>query len=99
MNKHIINKGKTLLEALKQINSLYPDPLVLFVIDDDNKMVGTLTDGDSRRALIAGASVNDKAEMVMHRSFNFMRLDEENAVLELRHQKNLNMKLVTILDD
>ena len=99
MNKHIINKRKTLLDALKQINSLYPDPLVLFVIDDDKKMVGTLTDGDSRRALIGGASVSDWAEKVMHRDFNYMRANEANYVLELRHQKEMNMKLVPILDD
>jgi dTDP-glucose pyrophosphorylase len=96
---HLINKNKTLLDALKQINTLYPDPLVLFVIDDDNKMVGTLTDGDSRRALIAGASINDKAEKVMHRNFNYMRSDDATNVLELRHQKEMNMKLVPILDD
>ena len=96
---HLINKNKTLLDALKQINKLYPDPLVLFVIDDDNRMVGTLTDGDSRRALIAGASVDDKAEKVMHRNFNYMRSDDASNVLELRHQKEMNMKLVPILDD
>ena len=99
MKKHIISKDKTLLEALTQINSLYPDPLVLFVIDDNNRMVGTLTDGDSRRALIAGASVKDRAEKVMHRDFNFMRSDDVTNVLELRHQKEMNMKLVPILDD
>ena len=99
MKKHIISKDKILLEALTQINSLYPDPLVLFVIDDNNRMVGTLTDGDSRRALIAGASVKDRAEKVMHRDFNFMRSDDVTNVLELRHQKEMNMKLVPILDD
>lgn len=99
MNKtHIINKNDTLLDALKKINTLYPEPLVLFVIDDDKRMVGTLTDGDSRRAMIAGASVNEKAENVMHRDFNYMRDDEVNFVQELRHQKELNMKLVPILD-
>ena len=97
-NTHLIHKGRTLIEALKQINTLYPDPLVLFVLDDDDRMVGTLTDGDSRRALIAGASVNDTAEKVMHRNFNFMRADEANYVLELLHQKEMNMKLVPILD-
>lgn len=98
-NTHLIHKDRTLIEALKQINNLYPDPLVLFVLDDDDRMVGTLTDGDSRRALIAGASVNDTAERVMHRNFNFMRADEANYVLELRHQKEMNMKLVPILDE
>lgn len=99
MDKHIIHKGKTLLEALSIINQLYPDPLVLFVIDDESRMVGTLTDGDSRRALIAGASVNDKAEKVMHRNFNYMKADDINNVEEIRHQKEMLMKLVPVLDE
>lgn len=99
MKNHLINKDKSLLEALSQINDLAPEPLVLFVVDEEQRMVGTLTDGDSRRALIAGASVNDKAEKIMHRNFNYMRLDDVNNVLELRHQKEMQMKLVPILDD
>ena len=98
-NPHLINKDKSLLDALKQINSLHPDPLVLFVVDDDQRMVGTLTDGDSRRALIAGASINDKAEKIMHRDFNHMRDYDVHNVLEIRHQKEMLMKLVPILDN
>ena len=71
--KHIINKRESLLSALKVINTLMPDPLVLFVVDDEDKMVGTLTDGDSRRALIAGISVNDSIEKVMHKDFYLLR--------------------------
>lgn len=99
MNKHIISKEKTLLEALSQINSIGRGPLVLFVVDEDERMVGTLTDGDSRRALIAGASVNDKAEKVMHRDFNYMQVSDINNVQEIRHQKEMKMKLVPVLDD
>jgi len=98
MNNHIVNQYITLLEALSRINVLAPDPLVLFVVDDENRMVGTLTDGDSRRALIAGSSVNDKAETIMLRNFRYMRLDDINNVLEIRHQKEMLMKLVPILD-
>ena len=98
-SKHFLSKDKTLLDALTRINSLAPDPLVLFVVDEENKMLGTLTDGDSRRALIAGASVNDKAEMIMHRKFHFMRQDDITNVQEIRHQKEMQMKLVPILDD
>lgn len=98
-NPHLINKDKSLLDALKQINSLHPDPLVLFVVDDNQRMVGTLTDGDSRRALIAGASINDKAEKIMHRDFNHMRAYDVHNVLEIRHQKEMLMKLVPILDN
>lgn len=99
MNNHIISKVNTLLEALSHINDLAPEPLVLFVVDEEQRMVGTLTDGDSRRALIAGASVNDKAEQVMHRDFNYIRADDIDNVMELRHQKEMLMKLVPVLDD
>ena len=98
-SNHIISLDCTLLEALSRINTLYPEPLVLFVVDDNQRMVGTLTDGDSRRALIAGASVNDKAEKVMHRDFNYMKADDIQNVKEIRRQKEMLMKLVPILDD
>ena len=99
MKNHLIYKDKTLLEALSQINNLAPDPLVLFVVDEEQRMVGTLTDGDSRRALIAGASVDDKAEKIMHSNFNYMRFDDIHNVEEILHQKRMLMKLVPILDD
>lgn len=98
-SKHFLSKDKTLLEALTLINSLAPDPLVLFVVDGENRMLGTLTDGDSRRALIAGASVDDKVEKVMHTNFNYMKLDAINDVKEIKHQKELKMKLVPVLDN
>lgn len=99
MKDHFINQNITLLEALAKINALAPEPLVLFVLDEKNRMVGTLTDGDSRRALISGASVNDKAKAVMHRDFNFLRLSEVDNVQAIKEQKSKKMKLVPVLDD
>lgn len=98
-SKHFLSKDKTLLEALTLINSLAPDPLVLFVVDGENRMLGTLTDGDSRRALIAGASVDDKVEKVMHTSFNYLKLEDIDDVKEIKRQKEIKMKLVPVLDN
>jgi len=96
--KYIIRQNQTLLDALKQINAIQQGPLVLFVLDDEERMVGTLTDGDARRALIAGANVQEKAGAVMHANFNFIREGEGNIVAQLHRQRELNMKLVPILD-
>ena len=96
--KYIIHQNQTLLEALTQINALQQGPLVLFVLDDEERMVGTLTDGDARRALIAGANVQEKAVAVMHTNFNFIREGEGNIVAQLHRQRELHMKLVPILD-
>lgn len=98
MKNHLINHNISLLEALSRINSVAPEPLVLFVLDDEDRMVGTLTDGDSRRALVAGASVNDPVERIMHRSFNYMKLENIGDVREIKRQKEKKMKLVPILD-
>ena len=86
--KFIIHENETLLSALKQINRLVmPDPLVLFVVDGQERMVGTLTDGDSRRALIAGVSVNDTIDHVMHRNFNSLTEGVDYDVRHLHVQK------------
>lgn len=99
MKDHLIKQDITLLEALARINGVAPEPLVLFVLDKENRMVGTLTDGDSRRALIAGASVTDKVENVMHRNFNFMKVDDIDDVKEIKRQRELKMRLVPVLDN
>ncbi len=98
MKNHFISQSITLLDALKTICSLPPEPLVLFVVDDNNRMVGTLTDGDSRRALIAGASVNDKVEKIMHRNFNYMNVEDVDDVNEIKRQRELKMRIVPVLD-
>jgi dTDP-glucose pyrophosphorylase/CBS domain-containing protein len=97
-SKYIIHQEETLLEALNRIAILKYEPLVLLVIDDDSRMVGTLTDGDSRRALISGHTLENKVKDVMHRSFRYLQKGVNDDVENLRKQKELNMKLVPVLD-
>ncbi len=96
--KYIISQDKTLIEALKQINDLVTGPLVLFAIDSENRMVGTITDGDVRRAFINGAQLTDVIASVMNRNFNYVSEGEGDIVRSLHHQRDLKMKLVPILD-
>ena len=98
MKDHLISRDKTLLEALSQINNIGKNPLVLFVVDGNGILLGTLTDGDSRRAIIAGISVNEKVEKAMHRDFNYMTVDNLNDVNEIKRQKEMRMKLIPVLD-
>lgn len=97
--KYIISQDKSLLEALSQINSIGTGPLCLFVEDNKGRMVGTLTDGDSRRALIKGASVNDGVSLVMNRDFNCLHEGVDDDVEHLHQQRDMKMKLVPVLDN
>ena len=93
-----MSQNITLLESLSVINTLPPDPLVLFVVDENNHMVGTLTDGDSRRALINGASLNAPVSRVMHCNFRFLTKDVDYDVQHLHEmkQRKIQRKLAKV---
>jgi Nucleoside-diphosphate-sugar pyrophosphorylase involved in lipopolysaccharide biosynthesis/translation initiation factor 2B, gamma/epsilon subunits (eIF-2Bgamma/eIF-2Bepsilon) len=73
INQYTISSSETLLTALTALNSLKGDSLTLFVVNDDDAVVGTITDGDIRRALVNGIKTEDKVEMAMNRHFRFFR--------------------------
>jgi len=98
MNNHIISHKKSVIDALRALNDLSGVALVLFVVNDDQRMVGTLTDGDIRRALIKGAGVNDSIETVMHRDFHYLRQGKGDDAEHIKEQKAKMMKLVPVLD-
>lgn len=98
IDKHIIVQSASMLDALKQINTLGEKPLVLLVVDEQERMVGTLTDGDSRRALIAGASVGVEIKKVMHRDFHYLTADCVDNVQQIRQLREMRMKLIPVLD-
>ena len=97
-SKYLINHSQLLIDALKQINSIGSGPLCLFVVDNHDVMVGTLTDGDIRRALIKGATVQDTVSLAMNRDFNCLHKGVDDNVAQLHHQRKLKMKLVPVLD-
>ena len=73
-SNNIISEGKTLLQALQQLNSLQRgESLTLLVTNSANAVVGALTDGDIRRALVKGISLNDKVEKVANQKFSFLK--------------------------
>ena len=96
--KNVIQQNETILDALKKINSLSPDPLILFVVNDKEQMVGSLTDGDIRRALISGALVSGRISIVMHKDFRYISQDNINDVLQLRKFKADRITLIPVLD-
>ena len=67
---HIILQSFSIIDAIRCINEIHNEPLVLFVVDENRRMQGTLTDGDVRRALIKGIDVDAPISEAMHRNFN-----------------------------
>lgn len=94
--KYLIALQATIKEALIALNSLSHDALVLFVMDDKQRMMGTLTDGDIRRYLITGGTLESSVQFAMHTDFHFVQPDTPLSII--REYKKLNMSLIPCLD-
>lgn len=68
----IIREDTSVREALVALNKVSGEAQSLFVVDGNGRMVGSLSDGDIRRGIIAGADMEDSVETVMHRDFAFL---------------------------
>ena len=71
MEKHIIYKNETVREALHRINDLSGGVMTLIVADPVSlRMLGTLTDGDIRRGILCGTSLDNPVWQVMNTDFS-----------------------------
>ena len=90
-----VNVNKTLLDALQAIDANRMRFVV--VIDDNGRMLGTLTDGDIRRAIIAGALLNDKINCY-NSSFTYLSEDDEFTKAIDLFKEHSTIDFIPVLD-
>ena len=64
-----VNRDYTIAKALTLINNAphYNLPSgIAIVVDDSNSLLGVITDGDIRRALIHGSNLDDQINSIMN---------------------------------
>ncbi|HMG88747.1 MAG TPA: nucleotidyltransferase family protein [Chryseolinea sp.] len=94
---HTIHQNSTVTDALVQMDKL-GQHLTLFVVDDDNRLMGTLTDGDIRRGLIKRLGLLDKVELFMFRSFSYVTKNSF-TVQDVASIKEKGVLLLPVLDE
>jgi NDP-sugar pyrophosphorylase family protein len=72
--------------------------LVLFVVGKDNKLTGSLTDGDARRGLLNGFNITDRIGHFMNKSFFHLR-NNVNNISDIIEAKKRKYKVVPIVDE
>jgi dTDP-glucose pyrophosphorylase len=104
----VLNKKDTILKALELLD-LYALRIVL-VVDENNHLLGSVTDGDIRRGLLKGHDLHTSVESIMHTTpysveegsltdrqiFEIMR---EKSYLALPIIKNGQLVNIITLDD
>ena len=68
----VLTAGASVSDAIKRIES--SSFQTAFVVDEDNKLLGLLTNGDVRRFLIAGGDIQSPVERAANRNFRWVRV-------------------------
>jgi predicted transcriptional regulator len=68
---YTIFKHASCLEALKKLN-IEKSNQTLFVLDENEQLVGTVTDGDIRRGLIRGLNIDTEIQEFCCHDFSFI---------------------------
>lgn len=95
-SKHLIHKDATTREALKQLDQLAGDA-ILFLVDENGQLQGSLTDGDVRRGLINGLNADDCAMKFAFQSPRYIEKGnyELKDIIALRKQE---IKVLPVLN-
>jgi dTDP-glucose pyrophosphorylase len=92
---NIISVFTSIKEALNALN-LQESNLILFIINSDHKLIGTLTDGDIRRGLLKGYNLSDKVDEIMFTNFEFLNVSniDSQKIKTLKLKKIFQVPLV-----
>ncbi|MDE6740807.1 MAG: nucleotidyltransferase family protein [Muribaculaceae bacterium] len=99
LDRHIISGSATIRETLVALNLLSGDSMTLFATDSDGRLIGSVTDGDIRRALIAGHTTEDQVRDIAFRSFISLPVnsspDERYRIVSKAHERRINLLPIT----
>lgn len=98
--KYLISHKATAREALRKLDSEAKGIIapVLFVHDSEEKIVGSLTDGDIRRGLINNLGIEDLVEDFMFSNFRYFT-NNKFPKAEIQAFKARNIRFIPVLDN
>ncbi len=95
-SEHLILLNNTIQTALIQLNSLGKDA-ILMVVDEEGKLVGSITDGDVRRGLIKGITIDQQISNIIQPHPRFIR-KEEYDIRKIIEFRDSNFRVIPVLD-
>ena len=95
-SKYTVLNNKTIRYALEKINNFESgNVLILFVINNEGCIIGSVTDGDIRRGLLSGATLDDNITSIMKKDFKF--IENLNDYEKINEYKEKNLKIVPLV--
>jgi dTDP-glucose pyrophosphorylase/mRNA-degrading endonuclease RelE of RelBE toxin-antitoxin system len=94
--EHLIFSGSTIKEALIKLDSLAKDA-ILFVTDTEDRLIGSLTDGDVRRALIKGLTIDQEVDTIIQTNPKFIKKGYEDIQKIIEYREG-NFRILPVID-
>lgn len=94
---HLILSGSKIKEALLQLNILAQDA-ILFVVDVNDKLIGALTDGDVRRGLIKGFTIDSVIDEIIQDNPRYIIKGENNLEKIIEYRKG-DFRVIPVVDE
>ena len=99
LENHLILENSKINEALLKINKIgNPDLLTLFVVDSENKLLGSITDGDIRRGLIKGIDVEDSIKNIYYNNVKYLVDNKSPDYEKMNYLRSIKVKLVPLVN-
>jgi dTDP-glucose pyrophosphorylase len=97
IQQHLISRNSLIKEALAQLNKLAADA-ILFVTDDENRLLGSLTDGDVRRGFLRGLTFTNPVLDFIEPNPKYIVKGKFflETIIDFR---NRNLKVIPVVDD
>ena len=93
----LIHKNKNLVEGLQRLNELRNlSRLILFVVNDNEKVIGSVTDGDIRRSIIAEQNLQKTLGEIANPDFK--RLYQKDSYQSFEKYRKSDIKILPILN-
>ena len=97
LDNYLINSSDKIINALKKINLKENSLVKTILVKENDKIIGTITDGDIRRGILNGVEISGLVKNVLNPNFKFFINNVDfKKVIEYR---NSNHKLIPILND
>ncbi len=91
-----IDADYTIYNAMEKFNTFgNKHALILFAIDKEEKVLGSISDGDLRRALTSGKDIHTPLLDIMNKDFQY--IDSINDYVKLKSLKYNNFKIIPYL--
>jgi len=87
VNKIII-KNISIKDAIKQLDVTAKK--ILFIVNNNNQLIGTLTDGDVRRWILKNGSFNEPVSKIMNRNTIFLNINNKDNAKKNIEEKNID---------